>query len=119
MKTYNEIGFSRISEILTATANGFSNICSHLIVSDMIHSLSDFHREIMRGLHEPYYIAIRESGTESGNKGECLMRCKGLGYPYVIIKITRAEYNFNMTMMLTHNWMNGDNSYMEQEFDSL
>lgn len=120
MKTYNEIGFSRISEILTATANGFSNICSPLVVSDMIHSLSDFHREIMRGLHEPYYIAIREQGTESGNKEHCLDRCKGLGYPLIIAKIEVDKViDFNMTIMFTHGWMNGNNNYMEQEFNSL
>ena len=120
MRTYNQINFSQISEILMQAALGVSAVCGYRVVtSDMVHSLSDLHDKSWVGLKEPYYIAIREQGTESGSKTECLDRCKGLGYPLVIAKIERADFDFNMTIMFTHGWMDRDNNYMEQEFNSL
>ena len=120
MKTYNQIHFSQISEILMQAALGVSAVCGYKYVSsDMIHSLSDFNRKSYEEKMKPYYIAIREQGTESGYKEHCLDRCKGLGYPLVIAKIERADFDYNMTIMFTHGWMDRDNNYMEQEFDSL
>ena len=120
MKTYNQIHFSQISEILMQAALGMSAVLGHkYITSDMIHSLSDLN-EKMYEWKEPYYIAIREQGTESGNKEHCLDRCKGLGYPLVIAKIEADKVcDYNMTIMFTHGWMDRDNNYMEQEFNSL
>ena len=120
MKTYNNIHFNGISEILMQAALGVSVVCGYKYVSsDMVHSLSDLHHESLNGLTEPYYIAIREMGTECGYKEHCIDRCKGLGYPIVIAKIERADFDFNMTIMFTHGWMDRDNNYMEQEFNSL
>lgn len=118
MKTYNQIHFSRISEILIQAALGVSAVCDckHAI-SDMVYSLSDLSKEAYQGLKEPYYIAIREMGTESGFKELCLVRCKGLGYPLVIAKIEANKVcDYNMTIMFTQN---RDFSKMEQEFNSL
>ena len=121
MKTYNQIHFSQISEILMQAALGVSAVCGYrLVTSDMVHSLSDLHDKSWGGLKEPFYIAIREMGTESGNKEHCLDRCKGLGYPLIIAKIEVDKViDFNMTIMFTHGWMDRDNNYMEQEFNSL
>ena len=121
MKTYNQIHFSQISEILMQAALGVSAVCGYrLVTSDMIHSLSDFHDKSWVGLKEPYYIAIREMGTESGNKEHCIDRCKGLGYPIVIAKIEEDKvFDLTLTIMYTHGWMDRDNNYMEQEFNSL
>ena len=121
MKTYNQIHFSQISEILMQAALGVSAVCGYrLVTSDMIHSLSDLHDKSWTGIKEPYYIAIREIGTESGYKENCIERCKGLGYPLVIAKIEADKVcDYNMTIMFTHGWMDRDNNYMEQEFNSL
>ena len=121
MKTYKQIHFSQISEILTQAALGVSAVCGFkYVTSDMIHSLSDLHNKSWARLEEPYYIAIREQGTESGYKEQCIERCKCQGYPLIIAKIEVDNVcDYNMTIMLTHNWMNGDNNYMEQEFNSL
>lgn len=122
MRFNSQINFGKIACILTQAAQGFSAITGcNLIVSDMVYSLADLSMNIHSGgLKEPYFIAIREMGTESGNKEHCLDRCKGLGYPLLIAKIERDRViDMNMTIMLTHNWMNGDNNYMEQEFNSL
>ena len=121
MKTYNQIHFSQISEILMQAALGVSAVSGYrLTISDMVHSLSDLHDESWAGIKEPYYIAIREMGTESGNKEHCLDRCKGLGYPLIIAKIEADKVcDYNMTIMLTHNWMSGDTDYMKMEFESL
>ena len=122
MKTYNQICFSQISEILMQAALGVSAVCGYkYTISDMVYSLNDLASNIHSSqMKEPYYIAIREQGTESGNKEHCLDRCKGLGYPLVIAKIEADKVcDYNMTIMLTHGWMDRDNNYMEQEFNSL
>ena len=121
MKTYNQIHFSQISEILMQAALGVSAVCGHkFVTSDMVHSLSDFNRVSYEQNMKPYYIAIREMGTESGYKEHCIERCKGLGYPIIIAKIERDEvYDYNMTITFTSGWLYGDNDEMEQEFDLL
>ena len=120
MKTYNQIHFSQISEILMQAALGVSAVCGYkYTISDMVYSLNHLN-ENMHSYKEPFFIAIREQGTESGNKEHCLDRCKGLGYPLVIAKIDKGTpFDWDLTLMFTHNWMNGDNNYMEQEFNSL
>lgn len=118
MKTYNQIHFSQISEILMQAAMGVSAVCGYrYTTSDMVYSLNELAHKARK---EPYYIAIREQGTESGNKEHCLDRCKGLGYPLVIAKIEADKVcDYNMTIMFTHGWIDRDNNYMEQEFNSL
>ena len=124
MKTYNQIHFSQISEILMQAALGVSAVCGYRCVySDMIYSLSSLGGERClwkSGDKRPFFIAIREQGTESGYKEDCIERCKCLGYPLVIAKIEKDKVcDYNMTIMLTHNWMSGDTDYMKMEFDSL
>ena len=122
MKTYNQIHFSQISEILMQAALGVSAVCGYkYVTSDMVYSLKDFADKMHSSqMNEPYYIAIREQGTESGFKEHCLDRCKGLGYPLIIAKIEKDKVcDYNMTIMFTHGWMDRDNNYMEQEFNSL
>ena len=122
MKTYNYIHFSQISEILMQAALGVSAVCGYkYVTSDMVYSLKDFADKMHSSqMNEPYYIAIREQGTESGFKEHCLDRCKGLGYPLIIAKIEADKVcDYNMTIMFTHGWMDRDNNYMEQEFNSL
>ena len=121
MKTYKQIHFSQISEILTQAALGVSAVCGFkYVTSDMIHSLSDLHNKSWARLEEPYYIAIREQGTESGCKNVCLERCKMLGYPIIIAKIEKDKVcDYDMTIMFTRYWFNGDNNQMEREFNSL
>ena len=122
MKTYNQIHFSQISEILMQAALGVSAVCGFkYVTSDMVYSLKDFADKMHSSqMNEPYYIAIREQGTESGYKEHCIERCKGLGYPLVIAKIEADKVcDYNMTIMFTHGWMDRDNNYMEQEFNSL
>ena len=121
MKTYIDISFNRISEMLTQAALGVSAVCDcKYVISDMVLSLSDLSKEACHSLKEPYYIAIREQGTESGFKEHCIERCKGFGYPIIIAKIESKEVcDYNMTIMFTHGWMDRDNNYMEQEFNSL
>lgn len=122
MKTYNQIHFSQISEILMQAAMGVSAVCGFkYVTSDMAYSLTDFAYKMHSSqMNEPYYIAIREQGTESGFKEHCIERCKGLGYPLVIAKIEADKVcDYNMTIMFTHGWMDRDDNYMEQEFNSL
>jgi hypothetical protein len=124
MKTYKQINFSQISEILMQAAIGVSAVCGYRCVcSDMIYSLSSLggERHLWKsGDKRPFYIAIREQGTESGYKEDCIERCKMLGYPLVIAKIEADKAcDYNMTIMFTHGWMSGDNNSMEQEFNSL
>lgn len=120
MKTYNQIHFNKICQILTTAAQGVSAVCGYdYVVSDMVYSLNEV-SNVIRDTDVPYYIAIREQGTECGNKAHCIERCKVLGYPIVIAKIEADKvFDYNMTIMFTHGWMNGNNNYMEQEFDSL
>lgn len=121
MQNYEQIHFSQISEILMQTAMGVSAVCGYrLVISDMIISLSDLNDKSFIGTKEPYYIAIREMGTESGFKEHCIERCKGLGYPIIIAKIEADKVrDYNMAITFTHGWMDRDNNYMEQEFNSL
>ena len=120
MKTYSKINFSEVSSILMQVAQGISYTTGcKLIVSDMVYSLNELSRFYNYGNNEPFYIAIRETGTEGGCRDYCISRCEGLGYPLVIAKITPLKFDFDMTVMLTHNWMSGDNNSMKQEFDSL
>ena len=117
MKTYNQIHFSQISEILMQAALGVSAVCGYkYTISDMVYSLNHLN-ENMHHYKEPFFIAIREQGTESGNKEHCLDRCKGLGYPIIIAKIEKDKVcDYNMTIMFTRN---RDYTKMEQEFDFL
>lgn len=121
MRTYNQINISQICEILMNAAMGVSAVCGFkYVTSDMVYSLQDLSTKIHAEIEKPYYIAIREQGTENGFKEHCLDRCKSLGYPLVIAKIERDKtVDLNMTIMFTHGWMDRDNNYMEQEFDSL
>ena len=120
MKTYFQIHFSEISEILMKAAIGVEAVCGHkYVTTDMIYSLNSL-REYMYKFKEPYYIAIREQGAECGLKEACIDRCSGLGYPIVIAKIEKDKtWNYNMTIIFTHGWINNDNNYMKQEFNSL
>lgn len=120
MKTYIQIHFSEISEILMKTASGIEAVCGNRYVrTDMIYSLNTL-RDYMYQMQQPFFIAIRESGTECGTKEECISRCKGLGYPIVIAKVDKNKtWDYDMTIMFTHGWMDKDNNYMEQEFNSL
>ena len=122
MKTYNQIHFSQISEILMQAALGVSAVCGFkYVTSDMVYSLNELSSKMhIWSSDTPFYIAIREQGTESGYKEECIDRCKGLGYPIIIAKIEKDKVcDYNMTIMFTHGWMERDNNYMEQEFNSL
>lgn len=120
MKTYKQIHFSHISEVLMQAAQGVAAVTGYkYIISDMVYSIANMRNDIAYD-GGPYYIAIREQGTESGLKCFCIERCRMLGYPLAIAKIERDKVcDYNMTIMFTHNWMDGDNSYMEQEFNSL
>ena len=120
MKTYIQIHFSQISEILMQAALGVSAVCGFkYVTSDMVYSLNEVSK-VIRDTDVPYYIAIREQGTECGNKAHCIERCKFLGYPLVIAKIEADKVcDYNMTIMFTHGWMDRDDNYMEQEFNSL
>lgn len=116
METYNQIHFSKICEILTTAAQGVSAVCGYgYVVSDMIFSLYEVNKVIDTDV--PYYIAIREQGTECGNKAHCIERCKILGYPLVIAKFEKDKVcDYNMTIMFTQN---RDYTKMEQEFNLL
>jgi len=120
MKTYNQIHFSQISEILTQAAQGVAAVSGQkYIISDMVYTLTGMRVDIAVD-REPYYVAIREQGVEGGTKDYCLNRCQHLGYPLVIAKVEGDKVcDYNMTIMFTHNWVGGDNNYMEQEFNSL
>ena len=122
MKTYNQIHFNQISEILMQAALGVSAVCGFkYVTSDMVYSLN----ELSGKMHSwssnlPFYIAIREQGTESGSKEQCIERCKMLGYPLIIAKIEKDKLcDYNMTITFTHGWIDIDDKYMEQEFNSL
>ena len=121
MKTYNRIHFNEICRILTDAAKGVGAVSGYsYVLSDMILSLTELSKKFHEGSKESFYFAIREQGTECGSKENCIERCSCLGYPLVIAKIERdACMDLNMTIMFTHNWMSGDNKYMEQEFNSL
>lgn len=121
MKTYNQIHFNEVSCILTQIANGFAAATGHkYIVSDMIYSLTDLSDRNFKGdMKEPFYIAVRKMGTESGSKAHCLERCKGLGYPIVIAKIEQDNIcDLNMTIRIS-TLTDGDWTDMEMEFNSL
>ena len=119
MKTYNKIHFNKVCQILTSVANGVAAVSGFdYVVSDMIYSLAEISKMINVS-DVPYYIAVREQGTECGNKAHCIDRCKCLGYPIVIAKIEKDTFDLNMTIMFTHGWMDRDNNYMEQEFNAI
>ena len=120
MKTYNQIHFNKICQILTTAAQGVSAVCGYdYVLSDMVYSLTEAGK-VIRDTYVPYYIAIREQGTECGNKARCIERCKCLGYPIIIAKIEKDKmWDYNMTIIFTHGWMDRDDNYMEQELNSL
>ncbi len=120
MRTYNQLHFSQISEILMQAALGVSAVCGFkYVTSDMVYSLNDLNKN-MHSYKEPFFIAIREQGTESGHKEYCIERCKMLGYPLIIAKIEKDNVcDYNMKIMFTRGWRNRDDKYMEQEFNSL
>lgn len=117
MKIYKNIDFSQITELLMQTAMGVSAVCGHRYpIFDLVVALNDLKNKTDK---EPYYIAIREMGTESGNKKDCIFRCNCLGYPLVIAKIEEDKiFDYNMTITFTNGWDRGKD-YMEKEFDEL
>lgn len=115
MSTYSKIHFSQISEILMQAAMGVSavNGCRY-VVSDMMYSLCELGKIRYQNWDEPFYIAIREHGVESGNKEHCSERCKDLGYPLVIAKIEMDKVcDYDMKVVFTHK----DIYHIEEEFD--
>lgn len=123
MRTYTEQNFAALSTILMPVAQGIAVVSGYKYLnSDMVFSLAELNRFISSGRidKEPFFIALREAGVECGTKEECIDRCKGLGYPLVIAKVYKGHvFDWDINLMFTHNWMNGDNNYMEQEFNSL
>ena len=120
MRTYNQIHFSQISDVLMQAAQGVAAVSGlKYIISDMVYTLGGMRVDIAVD-KEPYYVAIRELGVEGGTKDYCLDRCQKLGYPIVIAKVEGDKVcDYNMTITFTHGWMDRDNNYMEQEFNSL
>lgn len=118
MKTYKNIHFNQITELLMQAAMGVSAVCGYRYpISDLVFSLNDLKNKTDK---EPYYIAIREQGTESGNKKDCIERCKGFGYPLVIAKIEEDKiFDYNMTITFTHGWLDRGKDYMEKEFNEM
>lgn len=116
--TYNQIHCNQICEILMQAAMGVSAVCGYkYTISDLVYSLNELAHKTRKGA---YYIAIREQGTESGCKEECIERCKCLGYPIIIAKIEKDKVcDYNMTISFTHNKVDGTFDAMEQEFNSL
>ena len=103
-------------------ALGVSAVCGFkYVTSDMVCSLNELSGKMhIWSPNTPFYIAIREQGTESGSKDVCLERCKMLGYPIIIAKIEKDKTcDYNMTIMFTHGGIDRDDKYMEQEFNSL
>lgn len=122
MRTYNQIHFTKVASILTLVAQGVSCVTGFdYPVSDMIHSLEDLSGKMHSWSDKtPYYIAIREQGTESGRLENCIERCEMLGYPIVIAKIEADKVcDYNMTIKFTQNWKCGDINQMKEEFNSL
>ena len=117
MKTYKNIHFNEITELLMQAAMGVSAVCGYRYpISDLVFSLNNLENKTDK---EPYYIAIREMGTESGNKKDCIHQCKCLGYPLVIAKIEKGEIiDYNMTIMFSHSSDRGKD-YMVKEFDEM
>lgn len=122
MRVYTEQTFSSLCDILMRAAQGVAVVCgSSLVVSDMVHTLTDLQEKMWDSpLSFPYYIGIRRVGTEGGTKEHCLDRCQGLGYPIVLCKIEQDQLvNWSLKITFTKGWANGDNNDMEQEFNSL
>lgn len=119
MRTFKNIPHMELISRLTMAAQGIAAISGYkYIVSDMVIELNKMPPP--HSLAEPFYIAIREQGTEGGTMEECIERCQCLGYPIVIAKIEADKVcDYNMTIIFTHGWMDGDDNYMEQEFNSL
>jgi hypothetical protein len=102
---YNQVHFTKISEVLMSAALGVSSVSqSQYIVSDMVHTLSDFHENMVMGdMKEPYYIAIRISGVESGTYAHVVECCNHLGEPVIIAKIEHDKVcDFNMSVKFSH-----------------
>ena len=112
---FKEIHFMRMSEILMQAALGVSAVTeSPFVVSDMVHSLSDFSDKAnAHQLTEPYYFAIREMGVESGTRTWVEGSCAVLGYPIVLAKVEVATYDYNMSIKFT------DQEWSEDEFNNI
>ena len=112
MKTYKNIDFSQITELLMQAAMGVSAVCGYRYpISEMVYSLNELKNKTDK---ESYYISIRERGTEISNKKDCIELCKTLGYPLVIAKIEEKEnFEYNMTIMFTHRCLDRVNVFFE------
>ena len=114
---YNDISFSRLSDILTRAAMGVGAVSNSLYpVSDMVYTLMDLQMRTQED-DEPYFVAIREQGVEGGFHDYCLDRFRHLGYPVVLAKICKAEHHeYNVEIKFSHAiW--GDLSDLEREFE--
>ena len=115
---YNDISFSRLSDILTRAAMGVGAVSNCLCpTSDLVYTLMDLRMRTPMD-DEPYFVAIRETGTEGGFRDYCLDRCRHLGYPVILAKIEGNEHtnDYNVEIKFCHAlW--GDLPDLEREFE--
>jgi hypothetical protein len=124
MATYNGITMGQVVNILTNIANGIAAISgNHQVLSDLAIDFGTMRRHFCNEDNDrDFYLAFRETGVESGTKEKCYDRCKNLGYPLVIVKVTQHLFittDYDVTITLTRHRTSGDYNLMEQEFNIL
>lgn len=111
-KFYN-IELAKIFNILMSAAHGVATVAqSNTPVSDMVFTLTDLNHWAVGG-REPFFVAIREHGTENGSKAHCIERCKHLGSPVIIARIEPNKVR-ELNMVITYNFAND----VEKSFNS-
>lgn len=119
MRTFKNIPHMELISRLTMAAQGIAAISGYkYVVSDIVIELNKILPRL--SVAEPFYIAIREQGTEGGTMEECIERCQCLGYPIVIAKVESDKVcDFNLTMTFTK-WHNSANlNCLKKEFKLL
>lgn len=84
---------SEVIETLSAIAKVEAIYCnSLLIINDAKYAIKEFDEFDSYDIDGDFYVAIRQNGVEHGsNLSYVENRCRILGHPHVVIKITRKE----------------------------
>ena len=90
MKTYNQIRFSQISEILMQAALGVSAVCGFkYVTSDMVYSLYDARTQDTK---VPYYIAIESEVLKAETRNTASNAAKVLAILLLLQRLRKTRF---------------------------
>ena len=69
-----------------------------MFMSDVVWAINNANNWDLCQWSTPYYIAFRKCGVEDGTKEEVIERCKTLGQPHIVVKLSHENGTITMAI---------------------